>query len=152
MTATLTQTVQRPAIVAGKKHKKSKQTSFEYPIKASQYEPSNNKKSSIQSTKTVDSFALAKRGYAVPLDQLSPNTKKYTWQQVAQHNNADSCWMYINHTVYDVTSWLDRHPGGRHILLLSAGRDVTDLFESYHPFTQLPHKRIIPGNGDLGLR
>lgn len=33
---------------------------------------------------------------------------------------------------------MDKHPGGRDILLLAAGRDITDAFESYHPFTDKP--------------
>jgi len=37
--------------------------------------------------------------------------------------------------VYDVTSWIPKHPGGADVLILSAGRDVTNLFESYHPFS-----------------
>lgn len=36
--------------------------------------------------------------------------------------------------VYDVSKFLARHPGGSEQLMLGAGRDVTQLFESYHPF------------------
>lgn len=46
-----------------------------------------------------------------------------------------SAWVYIGNQVYDITPWLDRHPGGKEILLLSAGRDISDLFVTYHPFT-----------------
>lgn len=35
-------------------------------------------------------------------------------------------------------AWLDRHPGGREVLLLGAGRECTELFASYHPFTAKP--------------
>ena len=62
----------------------------------------------------------------------------YTWEQVASHCSADSCWVYSGSSVYDITEWLDRHPGGRDALLLCAGRDVTDLLPSYHPFTDSP--------------
>jgi len=34
--------------------------------------------------------------------------------------------------VYDVTSWVPRHPGGS-LILLKAGKDSTQIFESYHP-------------------
>lgn len=66
----------------------------------------------------------------------------YTWQQVAKHNTADSAWVYIDDTVYDITSFIDRHPGGRDVILLTAGRDITDLFRTYHPFTEMPMKVI----------
>lgn len=65
----------------------------------------------------------------------NPKMKQYTWEEVAQHNTESSCWVYIGNQVYDITSWLDRHPGGKEILLLTAGRDISDLFVTYHPFT-----------------
>lgn len=35
-----------------------------------------------------------------------------------------------------MTEFVDRHPGGKELLLLGVGRDATDLFRSYHPFSQ----------------
>jgi len=34
-----------------------------------------------------------------------------------------------------VSSFVDRHPGGVEQILIGAGRDITQLFESYHPFS-----------------
>ena len=68
--------------------------------------------------------------------------KEYTWQEISKHNNEDSAWVYLNEDVFDVTKFLDRHPGGRDMLLLMAGRDITDLFQTYHPFTEKP-KQIL---------
>ena len=34
--------------------------------------------------------------------------------------------------VYDVSGFIERHPGGVDQLMLGAGRDITSLFESYH--------------------
>lgn len=64
----------------------------------------------------------------------------YTWEQVAMHNTEESAWIAIDARVYDVTDFVHRHPGGKEILLLATGRDATDLFVSYHPFTDLPRK------------
>lgn len=36
---------------------------------------------------------------------------------------------------YDLSDFVNRHPGGRDAILLGRGRDCTALFESYHPFT-----------------
>ena len=36
--------------------------------------------------------------------------------------------------MYDVSGFIERHPGGVDQLMLGAGRDVTILFESYHNF------------------
>jgi hypothetical protein len=37
-------------------------------------------------------------------------------------------------------AFLDKHPGGREMLLLSAGRECTALFNSYHCLTDKPRK------------
>jgi cytochrome b involved in lipid metabolism len=68
--------------------------------------------------------------------------KTFTWQEIAQHNDAKSAWVYRGTRVYDITSWIDKHPGGRDMILLAAGRDCTDLFESYHPFSDRAHKIV----------
>lgn len=54
----------------------------------------------------------------------------YTPAEVAVHNKIDSCWMVIKNVVYDVTTFLDEHPGGVDIMLQSAGTDATEAFES----------------------
>jgi fatty acid desaturase/predicted heme/steroid binding protein len=52
-------------------------------------------------------------------------------KEVAKHNSREDCWMIINGKVYDVTSWIDKHPGGE-IILSYAGMDATDVFEAFH--------------------
>ena len=32
---------------------------------------------------------------------------KYSWEEVAKHNNADSLWMVIQDKVYDVTKFME---------------------------------------------
>lgn len=65
-------------------------------------------------------------------DAAVAHNNEYTWQEVAKHNTGDSAWVIVKNEVYDITSFLDRHPGGREMLLLSAGRECTDLFTMYH--------------------
>lgn len=36
--------------------------------------------------------------------------------------------------MYDVSKFVARHPGGMEQIMMGAGRDVTQLFESYHSF------------------
>lgn len=38
------------------------------------------------------------------------------------------CLLIINDCVYDVTSYLDQHPGGSSLLIEFAGRDATEDF------------------------
>lgn len=55
--------------------------------------------------------------------------KQITLNQVERHTSTSSCWMIINNKVYDITQFLDEHPGGEDILLESSGRDATREFE-----------------------
>ncbi|OQV22110.1 putative Cytochrome b5 [Hypsibius exemplaris] len=55
--------------------------------------------------------------------------KKYSTEQVASHNNKDDCWLIINGKVYDVTKFLEEHPGGEEVLIENSGRDATENFE-----------------------
>jgi len=63
----------------------------------------------------------------------SPTPKKegLTLRDVAQHNTRDDCWMVIDGKAYDVTSWIDKHPGGD-VMLSYAGMDATDVFNVFH--------------------
>eukprot|EP00166_Cyanidium_caldarium_P004964 ctg_562.g260 len=65
------------------------------------------------------------------------------WEEVAAHNTAGSAWVAAHGKVYDVTDFVDRHPGGRELILLAAGRDATYLIESYHPFTEAPWRVLV---------
>lgn len=58
--------------------------------------------------------------------------KVFTWQELAKHNTRKSAWVAVYGKVYDVTEWISRHPGGEDVVLLAAGRDATQVFETYH--------------------
>ena len=51
----------------------------------------------------------------------------YTLAEVEKHNSKDDCWMVIDGSVYDVTSFIGLHPGGAQILL-GCGTEATSLF------------------------
>ncbi|KAI1210060.1 uncharacterized protein F4807DRAFT_423682 [Annulohypoxylon truncatum] len=52
--------------------------------------------------------------------------------EVAKHNTPSSCWVVISGKVYDVTPYLEHHPGGPAILAKQGGRDATSEFRSVH--------------------
>ncbi|KAH6802172.1 cytochrome B5 isoform A [Perilla frutescens var. frutescens] len=56
-------------------------------------------------------------------------TKLYTMEEASQHNTNEDCWIVIDGKVYDVSSYLDEHPGGDDVLLGATGKDATDEFE-----------------------
>ncbi|XP_044485057.1 cytochrome b5-like [Mangifera indica] len=55
--------------------------------------------------------------------------KLFTLSQVSEHNTLKDCWLIIHGKVYDVTKFLEDHPGGDEVLLSATGKDATDDFE-----------------------
>lgn len=58
----------------------------------------------------------------------SERTKVYSLSDLKGKNTRDCAWMAINNHVYDVTQFLDDHPGGRDVLLANAGGNATTAF------------------------
>lgn len=54
--------------------------------------------------------------------------KQFTLKEVASHCHVDSCWMVINDKVYDLTDFIEYHPGGYEIMLEYGGADATNAF------------------------
>ncbi len=46
---------------------------------------------------------------------------------VQSRNSEESCYVTIGTKVYDVTSFLDDHPGGGDLILDYGGKDVTKI-------------------------
>jgi cytochrome b involved in lipid metabolism len=66
--------------------------------------------------------------------------KTYTMEEVAKHNSKESCWTVIRGEVYDLTNWIDKHPGGADKILKICGKDGTDLFVKQHGGKEKPEK------------
>lgn len=61
--------------------------------------------------------------------------KQFTRQEIEKHNTDSDCWIVVNSKVYDATSVLDWHPGGKASILGYAGKltaETTSSFESIH--------------------
>ncbi|KAI1731174.1 cytochrome b5-like heme/Steroid binding domain-containing protein [Ditylenchus destructor] len=77
--------------------------------------------------------------------------------ELGKHCRQDDCWILLFDTVYDVTFYMDFHPGGPEELMRAAGTDGTDLFNEEHRWvnfrSMLSSCVIGPFNGDrLRLR
>ncbi|XP_050208259.1 cytochrome b5-like [Mercurialis annua] len=55
--------------------------------------------------------------------------KVYTLAEVSEHNTPKDCWLVIEGKIFDVTKFLEDHPGGDEVLLSATGKDATDDFE-----------------------
>ncbi|XP_058133876.1 cytochrome b5 [Dasypus novemcinctus] len=55
--------------------------------------------------------------------------KYYTLEEIQKHNHSKSTWIILHYKVYDLTKFLEEHPGGEEVLREQAGGDATENFE-----------------------
>lgn len=66
----------------------------------------------------------------------------YTMSQLATHTTASSCWTAIDGSVYDLTSWIQAHPGGSQPILGLCGKDGSSAFTRQHSTDTKPHEML----------
>ncbi|KAG2734932.1 hypothetical protein G9P44_001146 [Scheffersomyces stipitis] len=54
-------------------------------------------------------------------------------EEVRKHNTKKDCWVIIHGKAYDVSDFVDEHPGGSAIIVKFAGKDATKAFDPIHP-------------------
>jgi len=60
----------------------------------------------------------------------------YTWEEVKKHNKLNDLWVVLNGKIYDITPFVDEHPGGESVLKDVAGKDATTAFSEEHDHSQ----------------
>lgn len=98
---------------------------------------------------TGHSGASAAWGSASPAPTATPPGTGYAMAEVEKHDSAKSCWAVVDGAVYDLTSWIDLHPGGAQRILSLCGRDATREFRAQHgqqngPGSQLESRLLGP--------
>nr|ACG32600.1 cytochrome b5 [Zea mays] len=54
-------------------------------------------------------------------------SRSFTTEEISKHSTREDCWIIIKDKVYDVTPYVEEHPGGDAILN-NAGGDSTEGF------------------------
>jgi len=73
-------------------------------------------------------IAQAKQDAATP-------QKQFTREEIERHDKDGDCWIVVDNKVYDVTSVLAWHPGGKAAIMAHAGKchnETTEEFASIH--------------------
>lgn len=66
----------------------------------------------------------------------------FTRAEVESHDSSSSCYVTIGTKVYDVTDFMQDHPGGSDLILEYAGRDVEDILKDFasHPHSEAAYE------------
>lgn len=59
-------------------------------------------------------------------------TASLSSSDVAKHSTADDCYLIINNNVYNVSSYMNSHPGGSWVIASRCGNEVTGIFAQIH--------------------
>ncbi|XP_029384659.1 cytochrome b5 isoform X2 [Echeneis naucrates] len=62
-------------------------------------------------------------------EQSPAEVKFYRLSEIEQQNTFKSTWIILHGKVYDVTKFLEQHPGGEEVLREQAGGDASESFE-----------------------
>lgn len=52
---------------------------------------------------------------------MAPGARVISLEELQQHKKAESCWLLLHGKVYDVTDFLEEHPGGYDIIVSCTG-------------------------------
>ncbi|KAI7851105.1 cytochrome b5-like heme/steroid binding domain-containing protein [Circinella umbellata] len=55
--------------------------------------------------------------------------KLFSYEEVAKHNTRNDLWMIVSGKVYDITPFVDEHPGGEEVLIDEGAKDATGPFD-----------------------
>lgn len=95
-------------------------------------EPTETPKESVQPAPSPTKTA---KPIPSPTQSAPKETAKpagYTAADVAAKNSRSACWVIISGSVYNLTEWINKHPGGSGAISSLCGTDGTDAFEGKH--------------------
>ena len=101
--------------------------------------------SSISTTNTTAGPSITTKAIPPTKTTTVPPVKTpgtYTLADVTLHNSGASCWSAINGGVYDLTSWINQHPGGPQAILIICGKDGSSAFNNQHGGQRRPSNEL----------
>nr|XP_045247127.1 cytochrome b5 reductase 4 isoform X2 [Macaca fascicularis] len=104
-----------------------------FPASRSQQRVASGGRSKVplkQGRSLMDWIRLTKSGK--DLTGLKGRLIEVTEEELKKHNKKDDCWICIRGFVYNVSPYMEYHPGGEDELMRAAGSDGTELFDQVH--------------------
>lgn len=60
------------------------------------------------------------------------DTTGLTLEEIAKHNSVNDCYLIVSGAVYDVTSYINQHPGGVKNITSRCGSEASSIFSAIH--------------------
>ena len=77
-----------------------------------------------------------------PAAEPTAEATGYTMDKVKANNSATTCWSVIKGNVYDLTNWINQHPGGSEAIRGLCGTDGSAEFSAKHKGQSNPESRL----------
>ncbi|KAL5486886.1 hypothetical protein EMCRGX_G019423 [Ephydatia muelleri] len=85
----------------------------------------------------MDGLTKIERKVSSDKDTNGSSVRTFTPAELKLYNEPHNAHVAYRGKVYDVSQFVAQHPGGVDQIMLGAGRDITTVFDSYHPPTAL---------------
>ncbi len=94
---------------------------------------------------------LPEQDQALVDQNLSAGVIKLSISEVKKHNSRDDCWSIVSGKVYNLTSYVQQHPGGIELISSICGIDGSAAFSNQHGSSAKPNN-VLTGLllGSLG--
>lgn len=86
--------------------------------------------------------ATATDAAPAPTSSVAATATGPTMAEVANHSTAGDCWSVVQGNVYDLTTWIQQHPGGPDVIKAMCGVDATKAFLNQHDGQRDPQKEL----------
>jgi len=87
---------------------------------------------SVQNIKTVINSPVIENAENSTATVSPSKGNTFSPAEVAKHSAPNDCYLIINNNVYDVSFYVDSHPGGANIITSRCGMEVTGIFARIH--------------------
>ncbi|WQF82167.1 Putative FMN-dependent dehydrogenase, cytochrome b5-like heme/steroid binding protein [Colletotrichum destructivum] len=75
-----------------------------------------------------------------------PERATISLTDLSKHNTKADCWIAVHSKVWDITDFINDHPGGPSVLLKCAGSNATKIFDEVHApdiLEELPDEKLV---------
>jgi cytochrome b involved in lipid metabolism len=85
-----------------------------------------------QNSPTPTATATPTSGAMQTPTPTSSGAKTFSMAEVQKANTPENCYSTINGKIYDLTAWINKHPGGDKNILKICGKDGSSAFNGQH--------------------